>query len=68
MKIALQNKITGIINCCSGQPNTVRELVEEYLAFRHKRIALNLGYFPYPDYEPMSFWGNLSKFNKIMNS
>ena len=68
VKIALQNKITGIINCCSGQPNTVRELVEEYLAFRHKRIALNLGYFPYPDYEPMSFWGNLSKFNKIMNS
>jgi dTDP-6-deoxy-L-talose 4-dehydrogenase (NAD+) len=65
--IATQNEIMGIINCCSGKPVTVRELVENYLAEEQKNIHLNLGYYPYPDFEPMHFWGNNKKIKSIIN-
>jgi len=59
--IALQDKERGIINCCSGAPVSIRKLVENYLVKKQKRIHLNLGYYLYPDYEPMAFWGNDKK-------
>ena len=65
--IALQNEVSGIINCCSGKPITIRKLVEEYVRSRNKNIRLNLGYYPYPDYEPMAFWGDNSKLKKVNN-
>lgn len=65
--IALQNKKSGIINCCSGKPISVKQLVEEYLKKGNNKIKLNLGYYPYPDYEPMRFWGSTKKLKKIIN-
>lgn len=66
--IALQNRVEGIVNCCSGHPVTVRAFVENYLQKNGKSIKLNLGYFPYPDYEPMRFWGNNIKLKMIKNN
>lgn len=66
-KIALQNKITGIINCSSNKPISVRKLVENYITEKKYSIHLNLGYFPYPNYEPMAFWGDNSKIKTILN-
>lgn len=63
---ALQTRVTGVINCCSGRPVTVRQFVENYLAARGKSIRLNLGYYPYPDYEPMRFWGNGAKLKQCL--
>ena len=60
-RIATQTNVAGIINCCSGQPISVRRLVEDYLHTRNAPISLNLGHYPYPDYEPMAFWGNNQK-------
>lgn len=51
------SEITGSINICSGKPISVRELVESRVAERGANIELNLGSHPYPDYEPMAFWG-----------
>ena len=68
VKIALQNKITGIINCCSGKPISIRNLIENYIKERNANIRLNFGYYPYPDYEPMAFWGDNSKLLKIINN
>jgi dTDP-6-deoxy-L-talose 4-dehydrogenase (NAD+) len=67
IKIAVQNKVTGVINCCSGKPITVREFVENYLRETGSHISLNLGYYPYADYEPMRFWGDTHKLNEIIN-
>lgn len=47
----------GVLNCCSGTPISVWRLVEERIKERDSTIKLNLGYYPYPDYEPMAFWG-----------
>ena len=64
-KIGLQSEVTGIINCCSGKPISVKRFVESYISSRGAKIKLNLGVYPYPDYEPMAFWGNTSKLNVI---
>lgn len=64
--IALQQKRTGIINCCSGQPVTVKAFVENYLKEKNKHISLNLGYYPYTDYEAMKFWGDNSILKSII--
>jgi dTDP-6-deoxy-L-talose 4-dehydrogenase (NAD+) len=66
VKIALQHTIKGIINCCSGQPVTVRQLVENYLKQTGSTIQLNLGIYPYTDYEPMAFWGDTKKLEGII--
>ncbi len=66
--IATQQKVTGVINCCSAQPVTVKDFVKEYLQSKKKNIQLNLGYYPYADYEAMRFWGDNGKLDSLMNS
>lgn len=60
VNIALRQRDLGVINICSGSPISVRNLVERWVQENRWDIKLNLGYFPYPDYEPMRFWGSLS--------
>ncbi|WP_063572587.1 MULTISPECIES: NAD(P)-dependent oxidoreductase [Luteibacter] len=50
----------GVFNICSGQPVSIRRLVEQHIAARHASITMNLGHYPYPDYEPLAFWGEPS--------
>jgi len=66
--IALQNKVTGIINCCSSNPVSIKQFVEDYLDGKFLNIKLNLGYYPYTDYEPMAFWGDNKKLKTILNN
>ena len=56
--LALAPTDAGIVNVCSGRPISVRKLVEGWIAERAWPIGLNLGHYPYPDYEPLAFWGN----------
>jgi len=67
VKVATQKKITGIINCSGNQPITINQLVENFLAKKQQHIKLNKGFFPYPDYEPMHFWGDNTKLKKIVD-
>ncbi|PXX45434.1 NAD-dependent epimerase/dehydratase family protein [Undibacterium pigrum] len=53
----LKSKQAGAFNVCSGEAISIRRLVEERIKERGASIHLNLGYYPYPDYEPMAFWG-----------
>lgn len=64
-RIALQFNTVGIVNCCSGTPISVRRLVEEHIKKRGVSIKLNTGYYSYPDYEPMAFWGDNQKLKII---
>lgn len=47
----------GVSNVCSGEPISIKRLVERRIASRHANIKLNLGCYPYQEYEPMAFWG-----------
>ena len=65
--IALQQRVTGIINCSSGTTVRIKDFVADYLKTKNKQIQLNLGHYPYTDYEPMEFWGDNSKLKIILN-
>lgn len=65
IKASLQQDVLGVINVCSGEPQTVQMFVEKFLAQRGKSLKLNLGAYPYADYEPMHFWGCNDKFQTI---
>ena len=69
LKISLQNKIDNqIINCCSGKSISVKDFIENYLKEKQLKIELNLGYYPYSKHEPMNFWGDNSKLQKLLNN
>jgi nucleoside-diphosphate-sugar epimerase len=55
--LALELRDGGPINICSGKPVSVRRLVEGWIREHGWKIELELGRYPYPDYEPMAFWG-----------
>lgn len=63
--IALQNDILDILNCCSGEPIKIIDLVHQYLQSTHSSIKLNVGFYPYAAYEPMRFWGNNEKLKML---
>ncbi|ANH80768.1 epimerase [Niabella ginsenosidivorans] len=65
VKVALQQKVKGIINIASNQPVTVKQFVLDYLRSKNRKIQLNLGFYPYPDFEPMHFWGDNHKLKSI---
>lgn len=57
-----------IINCCSGTPISIRNLVEKYLQEKGLKMELNLGYYPYLEHEAMAFWGDNKKIKNIRTS
>lgn len=65
-RITLQTKINGVLNCCSGKPISIRRLVEKIILEMNSDITLNTGYYPYPDYEPLAFWGDVSRLKKTL--
>jgi dTDP-6-deoxy-L-talose 4-dehydrogenase (NAD+) len=65
--IADQNiYVDKIINCCSGNPRSVKDLVEKYLKEKNYNMSLNLGYYPYRDFEPMAFWGDRTNLENLL--
>ncbi len=61
-------KVEGVVNICSGKPISVRCLAEQHMAKHGTNMQLNLGHYPYPDYEPMAFWGSGDKLTRSLGS
>lgn len=61
VSLVMAQQNTGTINICSGEPISVRRLVEQWISDNEWKIELNLGHYPYPDYEPLAFWGDASR-------
>lgn len=57
----------GVINCSSGDPISVIDLVQSRCAERTSNIVLNRGFYSYPDYEPLAFWGVPSKLMRLLD-
>lgn len=54
----------GIANICHGEPISIKKLVEQHVEKRRVKIQLNMGVYPYPDFEAMAFWGQSEIFKK----
>jgi nucleoside-diphosphate-sugar epimerase len=63
---SLQTEITGIINCCSGNPVSLRDMVEDFLVKNKFKIKLEYGAFPDRPYDSAAIWGNNEKIQTIM--
>ena len=66
--LALSPKGHGIVNVCSGRPVSVRTLVARWIEENEWTIAPILGKYSYPDYEPMSFWGDDRKLQQCVGA
>ncbi|MGP6420391.1 NAD-dependent epimerase/dehydratase family protein [Pseudomonas putida] len=64
--IVHQRDFNGVINCASGQPVSVRALVEQRLRERGAALNLNLGHYPYPTHEPMAFWAVTERLQQLL--
>ena len=51
----MQREVTGIINCCTGQPISLAERVEQFIQEHGLKIKLEYGAFPDRPYDsPLS--------------
>jgi nucleoside-diphosphate-sugar epimerase len=66
VKIFRHPTFEGIVNCASGEPITVRRLVETRLEECGAAIELCVGKFSYPKYEPFGFWADDARIQRIM--
>ena len=65
-RLTLLGGDAGVVNICSGEPRSMRGIVESWLRDHGWRITLRLGRYPYPDYEPFAFWGSAEKLREIL--
>jgi dTDP-6-deoxy-L-talose 4-dehydrogenase (NAD+) len=65
VELALAQADNGVVNVCSGQPISVRRLVEGWIEDNGWAIEPAFGRYPYPDHEPMAFWGDRHKLDRI---
>ena len=61
-----QDKVNGIINCCSGKPVSLAEEVESFIKDHNLDIKLNYGAFPDRPYDSPIIYGDATKIKKIM--
>lgn len=66
-RLALLGSDAGVVNICSGEPRSMRGVVESWLRDNGWGITLRLGRYPYPDYEPFAFWGSAEKLREILS-
>ena len=66
VSLATESKNAGVINVCSGTPTSIRHLVERWIAANGWSIRMHLGHYPYPDHEPMAFWGDATKLKQCV--
>lgn len=65
--VVLQDKINGIINCCSGTPISLAEKVEHFIAEKHLDIRLDYGAYPDRAYDSSGIWGDNKKIQDILS-
>lgn len=64
--VALQDKVNGIINCCTGRPMQIGTRVEKFIKDNHFSIQLDYGKFPERSYDSKAIWGNDRKIKEIL--
>jgi len=63
-----QEDVTGIINCCSGNPVSLAERVEQYIKDNQLSIKLDYGKFPDRPYDSPIIYGDNSKIEQILKT
>lgn len=64
--VVLQDEVDGIINCCTGNPKSLAEAVEGFIAANELDIKLDYGAFPDRPYDSPGVWGDPTVINLIL--
>lgn len=64
---ATQDEVHGIINCCTGNPISLADRVEEFIQEHGFKIRPEFGAFPDRPYDSPGVWGDAEKIQKIMS-
>lgn len=64
--ITLNNTEFGIINACSGKPESLSSRVERFIKENGLDIKLNYGAFPDRPYDSLAVWGDSERIQKII--
>lgn len=64
----VQKDITGIINCCSGKPKSLRTAVETFIEQHKLKIVPEYNVFPVRAYDSPAVWGSNLKIEQIMRN
>ena len=64
--VATAPGVTGIINCSTGEPRSLREQVEWFIADRGLDIRLEIGAFPDRPYDSPGTWGDATLIREVM--
>ena len=63
---SVQNEINGIINVCTGKPQSLADRVERFLKEKNYKIKLDYGAFPDRPYDSPGTWGDATKIQQIL--
>lgn len=66
-EVVLQDKVTGIINCCSGKPISLGERVERFILDNNLDIKLEYGAYPDRPYDSPCVYGDVTKLAMLRN-
>ncbi len=66
VEVAIRAGDVGAVNLCSGIPVKLRDQVARWIAESGSSIRMDLGRLPYPEFEPMAFWGSRRKLDSIL--
>lgn len=64
-KVITQKDIVGIINCCSGEPISLADRVEQFIKERNLGIKLEYGVFADRPYDSPCIYGDTTKIDSI---
>lgn len=62
-----QDTINGIINCCSGEPVSLKTMVNNFIKDNNLSITIEYGKFPIRPYDSRAIWGSNKKIKLINN-
>lgn len=62
----LSESAEGVINCCTGQPQTLASRVEAFIVEQGLDIMLEYGAYPDRPYDSPGIWGDATQINEIM--
>ena len=64
--VVSQTEFTGIINVCTGQPQSLADRVEAFIREHDLNITLEYGAFPDRPYDSPGIWGDATKIQQIL--
>ena len=66
--VTINNLVYGVINACSGKPESLSSRVERFIADNKLDIKLEYGAFPDRPYDSLAIWGDATKIKAILAS